>query len=60
MERRNGCRDDDLLSIAGELASRWERSQRVWDRAAAEGTTEGQNRDCLPCLLEDWKSGFDD
>lgn len=54
------CREDDLVCIASELLSRWERRERARLNRAADRPALKSTRDCLPCLIEDFQENLED
>ena len=60
MESRSMCREDDLVCIASELLSRWERRERARLNRAADRPALKSTRDCLPCLIEDFQENLED
>lgn len=59
MESISRCDTDNLVCLAGELLSRWESTARERARAATKERPK-QDDDCLPCLLTELASDFDD
>ena len=54
MESVSTCRSGDIVCIAAELLSRWERTQEAGSPPGNRALHVDADDDCLVCLVSDW------